>query len=107
MALNSGSNSGAALIIAAVVVGLSIVASSYMLMTAQDRSSEKLAAVLGEMQSLSAKIAAAPAAPTRPTPTARRGRPDPAKVYQIAIGDAPTKGPKTAPIKIVEWSDFQ
>ena len=44
-------------------------------------------------------------APTAPTPQAP---PAPAKVVDnIDISHAPVKGPKNAPITIVEWSDFQ
>jgi hypothetical protein len=107
LAQDTGSNLAGSLIVAAIVIGLSIVTGSFMLKTAQDESSERLAAVLGEMQALSAKIAAAPAAPSPGAAPARAGRPDPQKVYEVAIGDSPAKGPKTAKIKIVEWSDFQ
>jgi len=102
-----GQDSGGSTIVAAIVIGLSIVTGSYLIKTSNDASAEQLAAVLGEMQALSAKIAAAPSAPSRPSPAARPGRPDPSKVYQVAIGEAPVKGPKSAPVKIVEWSDFQ
>ena len=37
------------------------------------------------------------------------GRPqvDPNKVYNIALGRAPIRGPKNAPVTLVEFSDFQ
>jgi protein-disulfide isomerase len=37
------------------------------------------------------------------------GRPqlDPNKVYTIALGRSPVKGPKNAPVTLVEFSDFQ
>jgi protein-disulfide isomerase len=104
---NSGSNLGGPLIIAAVVIGASIVTGSFLLKTAHDENSERLTTVLGEMQALSAKVAAGGAAPARPAAAAQPGRPDPDKVYQVALGDAPTRGPASAKVKIVEWSDFQ
>jgi protein-disulfide isomerase len=33
--------------------------------------------------------------------------PDPNKKWDITVGDSYSKGPKTAPVTIVEWSDFQ
>ena len=49
-----------------------------------------------------------PAAPT-PTAAPTQGANDngPAKKYEIAIGDSPVKGPKNAPVTIMEFSDFQ
>jgi protein-disulfide isomerase len=43
----------------------------------------------------------APAQPQRP------GEPDQNTVYKALVGDAPIKGPKTAKVTIVEFSDFQ
>jgi protein-disulfide isomerase len=37
------------------------------------------------------------------------GRPqvDPNKVYEIALANSPIRGPKNAPVTLVEFSDFQ
>ena len=43
---------------------------------------------------------AQPAAPQRP-------QLDPGKVYNIPIGNTPVRGPKTAKVTILEFSDFQ
>ena len=42
-------------------------------------------------------------------PAGGGGRPqlDPNKVYQIALADSPIRGPKNAPVTLVEFSDFQ
>jgi len=40
-------------------------------------------------------------------PTAPGAPPAPAAVQNIAVGSAPVKGPASAPVTIVEWSDFQ
>jgi protein-disulfide isomerase len=42
-------------------------------------------------------------APTPPRPAQL----DPAKVYNLAIGTSPVRGPKTAKVTIYEFSDFQ
>lgn len=41
--------------------------------------------------------------PTGPKP----GRPDPAATYKVLVGDAHSRGPDTALVTIVTWSDFQ
>jgi protein-disulfide isomerase len=47
---------------------------------------------------------------SRPAAAAAPGQPpaeDPNKVYEIAIGGSPIKGPKDAPVTIVKFSDYQ
>ncbi len=100
-------SNGTPVIVASIILGLSIVTGSFMMKTAVDEGAARMGAVLGEMQALTAKLAAAPAAAKPAARAARPGRPDPAKVYQVAVGTAPTKGPKSAKVKIIEWSDFQ
>jgi protein-disulfide isomerase len=42
----------------------------------------------------------------RQAPPQQRG-PDPNKVYQVKTDNAPSEGPKSAPVIIAEFSDFQ
>jgi protein-disulfide isomerase len=63
---------------------------------------QQLAAIQGDLAALKkAPPQAAAAAPQR-----RRG-PDPDKVYEVAAGKSPAKGPANASVTIVEFSDFQ
>ena len=103
----SDQSSGGSLIVASIVIGLAIVTGSLILKSSVDEGSAQLAATVGEMQELTAKIAAAPPAPRPAARPARPNRPDPNKKYEVAIGSAPARGPASAPVKIVEWSDFQ
>ena len=95
------------MIIAACILALSIVTGSFLLKSSVDDGAERLGAVLEEMQA-SARVAAPTAPSPAARPAARPGRLDPEKRYEVALGNAPTRGgPDTARIKIVEWSDFQ
>jgi hypothetical protein len=88
------------MIAAAVILGGSLVGGSYLIAGSIDRGS----AELGSLRSAIQTAAAAPAAAPSPS---RSRRPDPNKVYQVAVAGAPTKGPKSAAITLIEWSDFQ
>jgi hypothetical protein len=94
-------SAGGALIAAAVILGGSLIGGSYLVANSIDRGASELASLRSAVQTAATE---APAA--RPSPSRSR-RPDPSKVYQVAVADAPTKGSKSAPITLVEWSDFQ
>jgi len=97
----SQNNSGSGLIFAAVILGVAVVGSSYMVSKSLDRGSAQLGQAVAALADFKAPAAQAAAAPSR------GGRPDPSKVYKVAVGEAPTKGPKNAKVQIVEFSDFQ
>jgi hypothetical protein len=89
------------MIAAAVILGGSLVGGSYLIAGSIDRGSAELGSLRSAIQTAAA---AAPAAAPSPS---RSRRPDPNKVYQVAVAGAPTKGPKSAAITLIEWSDFQ
>ena len=101
----SDQSSGSALLGASLVIAVALVASSWILKTSVDGASTQLGATVGQLQELTAKIAAAPAA--APSPPSRPGRPDPTKKYEVEVGPSPKRGSDSAAVKIVEWSDFQ
>jgi len=96
-------NSGNALIVAATILGLSILGGAYILVGSVDRATEGIAALGGTLAN--AAPAAAQAAPPAAAP--RRG-PDPAKAYAVNTKGSPAKGgAANAPVTLVEFSDFQ
>ena len=92
-------SNGTALIGASLILGIAIIGSSYMLSSSLDRTSEQFQRSFANLESFKP---AAPSPPSRPS-----NKPDPNKVYQVAVGSAPFKGPKDAKVTIVEFSDFQ
>lgn len=94
MANNSWNTS---VVVAALILGASIVSGSLILRDSVDRTSADLKAVLVAINE--AQPAAAPAA--------RQGRPDPTRVYNVKIGDSPRRGDQNAKVSIIEFSDFQ
>ncbi len=96
-----GNSSSGGLIATALILGASILGGASLLTMSIDRGSEELASL---NESLKTAAAAAPAAAARPSGPKR---PDPKKVVDIKLGDAPLRGSKSAKITIVEWADFQ
>jgi protein-disulfide isomerase len=63
--------------------------------------------ILSRLDQLEEKVGSAAAAPARPEQAKRPAGPDPQAVYKVPIGDSYSKGPDTAKVTIVEWSEFQ
>jgi len=95
-----GSSSNGGLVAAALILGASLLGSAYLLATSIDRGSAEIASLHESVKT------AAAAAPAAARPSAPR-RPDPEKVYDIELGDAPIRGSESAKVTIVEWADFQ
>jgi protein-disulfide isomerase len=91
------------LIVAATILGLSILGGAYILVGSVDRATEGIAALGGTL----AKAAPAAAQAAPPAAAPRRG-PDPAKAYAVNTKGSPAKGgAANAAVTLVEFSDFQ
>jgi protein-disulfide isomerase len=94
-------NSNTSLVLAALILGASMVASGLLIQSSFDRATGTLGEVLVALKQ------AAPAAPPTAAAPARAGRPDPGRRYKVDTEGAPSKGAKNPKIAIVEFSDFQ
>jgi len=92
------SNSGA-LVISALIIGSSIVAGSFLVRSAVDRTGAEVSALKGTLE------AAAKSGPARDA--GLRERPDPSRRYPVNTKGAPVRGDPEAKVAVVEFSDFQ
>ncbi|MDG2050487.1 MAG: DsbA family protein [Myxococcota bacterium] len=91
---------GSALLLGSIMVAVSVLGASWAVSQSVYRVTDRLAAMTLDV----AERGDAQPAPSAP---ARGRRPDPAKRYEIDLGSAPVLGPASAPVTVVEWSDFQ
>lgn len=99
-------NSGRTSLIAAVIVAAAVVAGSAIIANGLSRVTAQLDRTTGTLSEIKGSLGQAVARAPTPTPPRRRG-PDPDKRYTIDTKGAPAKGPASAKVKIVEFSDFQ
>jgi protein-disulfide isomerase len=92
-------NNSGALVISALILGASIVAGSFLVRNAVDRTGE-------EVSGLRSAIEAAAKGPA-PRDAAMRDRIDPNRRYPVSTKGAPVRGDPNAKVAVVEFSDFQ
>ena len=99
--------SGRAPIIAALILGIGLVVAAWIVKGAVDKSTAQLSGIkvaLADTKEALQKVAQArPAA----APSRRPSAPDPNRRYTVDIKGSPAKGPATAKVKLIEFSDFQ
>jgi hypothetical protein len=95
---------GVPILVGAVILGLSVLAGSYMVKSSLDTGTAELGEVTAALGDFKGALEAAAQPPAQP---ARRRGPDPNRRYKINVEGAAKKGPETAKVQIVEFSDFQ
>ncbi len=98
-------NQNQALVVAAAVLGVAILAGSFLIKASLDAGTSELEGVRTSLADFKGALQAA-APPARPQAAARRG-PDPEKVHKVSTAGAPARGIETAKVTLVEFSDFQ
>jgi protein-disulfide isomerase len=92
------------LVISALILGASVVAGSLLIRTPLDQVASELAGLRSGLGQLAEAAKADSGAKPSAAPT---GRPDPNRRYPVNIKGAPVKGPDSAKLAIVEFSDLQ
>ena len=104
--LQSSNVSGTTVIVAALILGASVVGASALLRDSIQNGAEELAGLRVAVAGLqdAVKQGKAPA-PSRQA--AQPGRPDPDKRYEVKTDGSPFLGSPEAAVTVVEFSDFQ
>jgi protein-disulfide isomerase len=101
-----GNQSGGPLIVAALILGVAVLAASFVVRSSLDAGTEELAGVreaLGEVQVVLEEATGGNGGRAE----ARPQRPDPGERHQVSVDGAPVRGSADAKVTIVEFGDFQ
>ena len=102
--------SGGQLLGAAAIVSVAVIAAGVILANSVDQLTQQVDRAGGRLDEMRAALADAKGAlgnqRAAPAQAARRG-PDPNKRYTVSTSGAPARGPASAAVTIVEFSDFQ
>jgi protein-disulfide isomerase len=94
-------NNSGATVVAALIIGASIVAGSFLVRSSVDRA----VAGIGELKTAIEVAATTP--PSRARDLARPERLDPNRRYSVNTQGAPVRGDPDAKLAVIEFSDFQ
>jgi protein-disulfide isomerase len=98
--------SGGPFIVAALILGVAVLATGFLVRSSLDAGTEELAGVreaLGEVQAVLEDATGNGGGRAE----ARPQRPDPGERHEVALDGAPVRGPEGAKVTIVEFGDFQ
>jgi protein-disulfide isomerase len=103
--------SGPQVLGAAAIVGVAVIAAGLLLGNSLDRVTQQLDRTASRLDDIRAAVADAKDAlgnlQAAPAQAAARRGPDPNKRYTVTTKGSPARGPETAGVTIVEFSDFQ
>jgi protein-disulfide isomerase len=91
------------IVVSALILGASIVAGGLLVQSSIDNAATEIAGVRAALTGIQSSLRAAAPAPE----PARAERPDPNRRYSVNIKGSPAKGPASAKVTLVEFSDFQ
>jgi protein-disulfide isomerase len=98
--------SGGPFIVAALILGVAVLATGFLVRSSLDAGTAELAGVreaLGEVQAVLEEATGNGGGRAE----ARPQRPDPGERHQVSLDGAPVRGPEDAKVTIVEFGDFQ
>jgi protein-disulfide isomerase len=94
-------NSGSQTIVAALILGVAVLAGALLIRLSVDNAAREVA-------NLKQALVEGPPSPApSPAQAAQPGRPDPGRRYSVNTQGSPSKGKADAKLAIVEFSDFQ